>query len=165
MTKTLYALITAATAISCFFVLAPANAQVGGTPPQPISLSFVLPAGAVFGECAFDVQFDLKGKASQITLPGGRFIITAPQQNVTLTNLTPGSTKTVTLNITGASHQSTNSNGDVTTVVTGRNLLGDPDAGFVLAIGSFSFTFDKNGNLIQPLAGTGQLIKVCPLIS
>jgi hypothetical protein len=69
------------------------------------------------------------------------------------------------LNITGTFHQSTDSNGDKVTVVTGRSLLGDPDAGFVLAIGSFSFKFDAAGNLVQPLAGTGQLIKVCPLIS
>jgi hypothetical protein len=164
MTKTLYALITAATAISCFFVLAPADAQVGGAPPQDISGTIIIPAGGVFGECAFPVQFDLKGKASQINLPGGRIIVTAPMQNATLTNLN-NPTKTVTLNITGVLHQSTASNGDIVTVVTGRNLLGDPDAGFVLAIGSFSFTFDKNGNLIHPLAGTGQLIKVCPLIS
>ena len=164
MTKTLYALITAATAISCFSVLAPADGQVGPPPPQDISQSFVIPAGGVFGECAFPVQFDLKGKASQINLPGGRTIVTAPKQNVTLTNVNDP-TKTVTLNITGATHQSTASNGDIVTVVTGRNLLGDPDAGFVLAIGSFSFTFDKNGNLVHPLSGTGQLIKVCPLIS
>ena len=51
--------------------------------------------------------------------------------------------KTVTLNITGMFHQSTASNGDTATVVTGRNLQGDPDAGFVLAIGLFSFKFDK----------------------
>jgi hypothetical protein len=38
-------------------------------------------------------------------------------------------------------------------------------AGFVLAIGHFSFVFDSNGNLIQPLTGQGQLIDVCGLIN
>jgi hypothetical protein len=50
------------------------------------------------------------------------------------------------------------------TVVTGRNLLGDPEAGFVLAIGNFSFVFDAGGNLIQPLAGKGTLTNICELI-
>ena len=69
------------------------------------------------------------------------------------------------MSITGAFHQSTDQNGNVTTVATGRNLLGDPEAGFVLAIGDFSFVFDSNGNLIQPLTGQGQLIDVCSLIN
>jgi len=81
-----------------------------------------------------------------------------------LTNLSDP-VKSVTLNITGTFHQSTDTNHDTVTIVTGRNLLGDPDAGFVLAIGSFSYKFDAAGNLVQPLMGTGQLIKVCPLIS
>jgi hypothetical protein len=146
-------------------VLQPAYAQkTGGTPPSGVSGSQDLPAGAVFGECAFPVRFQQSGKASTITLPGGRFILTSPALHATLTNLSDP-TKSVTLNITGAFHQSTDQNGDTVTVVTGRNLLGDPDAGFVLAIGSFSFKFDASGNLVQPLVGTGQLMKVCPLIS
>ena len=75
-----------------------------------------------------------------------------------------GTTKTVSLVVTGAFHQSTLENGDVVTVVTGRNLLGDPEAGMVLAIGTFSFVFDAGGNLIQPLAGQGKLVDVCDLI-
>ena len=165
MRKTSLVIASVVSAISCIFVLSPADAQKrGGTPPTGVSNSQDLPAGAVFGECAFPVRFEQNGKGSTITLPGGRFIFTSPGLDATLTNL-DDPRKSVTLNITGAFHQSTDSKGDTATVVTGRNLLGDPDAGFVLAIGSFSFTFDKNGNLIHPLAGTGQLIKVCPLIS
>jgi hypothetical protein len=152
-------------AISCIFVLPPADAQQkGGAPPTDASGSQDIPAGAVFGECAFPVRLEQSGKMSVITLPGGRFIFTSPGLHARLTNLNAPA-KSVTLNITGTFHQSTDSNGDIVTVVTGRNLLGDPDAGFVLAIGSFSFKFDAAGNLVQPLAGTGQLIKVCPLIS
>src|SRR5262249_37070554 len=114
--------------------------------------------------CAFPILLELDGKAGTITLPGGRFIFTSPGVHATLTNLTDQS-KSVTLNITGTFHQSTDSNGDTVTVFAGRNLVGDPDAGFVLTIGSFSFKVDKNFNIVQPLAGTGQLIKVCPLIS
>jgi hypothetical protein len=151
-------------AISCIFMLPPADAQQKGTPPTDVSGSQDLPAGAVFGECAFPVRLEQSGKAKSITLPGGRSIVTSPGLHVRLTNLNAPA-KSVTLNITGTFHESTDSNGDMVTVVTGRSLLGDPDAGFVLAIGSFSFKFDAAGNLVQPLAGTGQLIKVCPLIS
>jgi hypothetical protein len=80
-----------------------------------------------------------------------------------VTNLSDPS-KSVTLSATGAFHQS-NQDGNAVTVVTGRNLLGDPVAGMVLAIGVFSYVFDANGNLVQPLAGTGRLIDVCDLIN
>jgi hypothetical protein len=154
-----------ASAFSCIFFPSSADAQkTGGTPPIGVSSSQILPAGAVFGDCAFAVQLQLDGKAGMITLPGGRFIFTSPGLHATLTNLN-NTANSVTLNITGASHQSTTYNGNTVTVATGHNLLGDPDAGFVLAIGSFSYVFDAAGNLVQPLAGTGQLIKVCPLIS
>lgn len=134
-------------------------------PPTDVTGSFVLPANTIApGECAFDVNVSLSGKAGKLTLPGGRFIFTSPRLKVALTNLS-NPTKSVTLNITGAMHQSTQSNGDVVTVATGRNLLGDPVAGFVLSIGNFSFVFDASGNLIQPLRGDGQLISVCKLIS
>lgn len=49
----------------------------------------------------------------------------------------------------------------------GRTLFTSPgldEAGFVLAIGNFSFAFDAEGTLIQPLAGKGQLIDVCELL-
>ena len=165
MQKTLSLIVFSVLPILCIVGLEPAYAQkFGGTPPIGVSTSQVLPAGAVFGECAFEVRFELNGKAATITLPGGRFIFTSPGLQATLTNLNDP-TKSVTLNITGAMHQVTDQNGDIVTIATGRNLLGDPDAGLVLAIGSFSFKFDASGNLVQPLAGTGQLVKVCPLIS
>ena len=153
-------------AISCILVLPPANAQKrGGMPPINAAGSQVLPAGIVFGECAFDVRLDTDGKASTINLPGGRVVMTSPGLHATLTNLNDPAMKSVTLNITGQIRRSTDSNGDTVVVMTGRNLLGDPDAGFVLAIGSFSIKFDAGGMLVQPLIGHGQLTKVCPLIS
>jgi hypothetical protein len=74
--------------IACIVVLSPADAQKkGGGPPIRVATSQVLAAGAVFGECAFDVRLDLSGKVSTITLPGGRFIFTSPGLHATLTNL------------------------------------------------------------------------------
>jgi hypothetical protein len=136
--------------------------QGRGSPPVPVSGSFIV-QGGTFSNCAFDVEVSFSGLAGEIDLPGNRFIFTAPQLTATLTNLENG--RSVTLSVTGAFHQSTDQNGNVSTVATGRNLLGDPIAGFVLAIGDFSFVFDSNGNLIQPLTGQGQLIDVCGLIN
>ena len=65
----------------------------------------------------------------------------------------------------GAFHQTTLENGDVVSEVTGRNRLGDPEAGFVIAIGNFSYVFNEKGKLVQPLTGEGQLIDVCGLLS
>jgi hypothetical protein len=51
-------------------------------------------------------------------------------------------------------------------MVTGRNLLTDPVAGVVLALGNFSFAFDANGNLVQPLTQQGGLlIDICALLN
>jgi hypothetical protein len=82
---------------------------------------------------------------------------------VVVTNLDDPS-KAVTLVVPGAFHVSTDQDGGITTVVTGRNLLGDPVAGMVLALGTFSYVIDSGGTLVQPLTGTGKLINVCELI-
>ena len=139
-------------------------AFAGGSPPIPVIWSVDLPAEFLApGECAFPIRVSVSGKGSTITLPGNRFIVTAPRQNAVVTNLyTPANT--VTLNIPGATHQSTDQDGNFVTVVTGRNLMGDPVAGLVLAIGTFSFIFDSSGILVQPLTGKGQLISVCEMI-
>ena len=81
-----------------------------------------------FKNCPFAIRVSLKGKGAVLNLPGGRLIITAPYQNVTIGNsetdnpATPeyDPTRQVTLNVTGASHQITTSNGDVVTTATGR---------------------------------------------
>jgi hypothetical protein len=65
----------------------------------------------------------------------------------------------------GAFHVDRLENGDLETVVTGRNILGNPVAGLVLAMGRFSFVFDAGGNLIQPLQGTGRLLDICELLT
>ena len=84
--------------------------------------------------------------------------------DVTITNLDTPENQ-ATFNITGSFHQTTTENGQVTTILTrGRNLLSDPVAGTVIAIGNFSFVFDAEGNLVQPLEGKGRLIDVCALL-
>ena len=137
--------------------------QGQGGAPEPVDQTIDLNAGDVFGRCDFPIRLELNGKAKTIDLPGDRFMFTSPGLKATLTNLDNGHQET--LNVTGAFHQTTSENGDVETVVTGRNLLGDPEAGFVLAKGRFSFVFDENGNLVQPLSGKGKLTDVCALLA
>jgi hypothetical protein len=151
-----------ASALLAMLVALPmASAQNGGA-PQDVEQIYDLPAGAVFGNCDFPVTLVLSGKGKTIDLPGDRFIFTSPGLTATLTNAETG--EEATFGITGALHQATRESGDVVTVVTGRNLLGDPQAGFVLAMGRFSYVFDAGGELIQPLSGKGRLVDVCTLV-
>lgn len=139
--------------------------SVNGVKPVDSSYSVVIDANSVKpGECAFDVGLDVKGKAKTITLPDNRFIYTSPGLNAEVTNLSDP-TKTVSLSLTGAFHTTINSNGDTLYIVTGRNFLTDPEAGVVLAIGTFRFAFNADGTLIEPLNGQGQLINICDLIN
>ena len=150
--------------LGTFSLVGGQDALAGGSPPSDASFSVDLPADFFGpGACAFPINVSVSGNAATIDLPGNRKIITAPRQYAAITNLDEPA-NSVTFNITGATHQSTDQNGNVVTVVTGRNLLGDPEAGLVVAIGTFSFIFDSNGTLVQPLTGTGRLIDVCESI-
>jgi hypothetical protein len=120
--------------------------------------------GAQFGSCAFPINIASQGKGKTIVFPKGNMIFTSPGLGATVTNLIDP-TKQVTINITGSFHVSTTSDGGSLFVVTGRNLLTDPFAGVVLAIGNFSFAFDANGNLTQPLTmQAGTLTNLCDLL-
>ena len=137
------------------------SAQPNGEPPEPIDETpQVLDPGVV---CEFGVLYEVTGKAKEIDLPGDRTMTIFPGASTTLTNLETG--KQVTLNITGTFDERVLENGDVVTVLRGRNLAFDPEAGFVLTKGRFSFALDAEGNLIQPLSGKGTLVDVCGLLS
>jgi hypothetical protein len=136
-------------------------ASASAAPPSPVDQTPVdVPAG---GACAFPIEYVLTGKAKTISLPGDRTIVTAPGQDLTVTNQTNG--RSVTLNITGSFHVTTLPDGDVVTVATGRNALLDPVAGFVLTEGTFTYAFDARGNLIAPLSGTGRRTDICALVA
>ena len=138
-----------------------------GTAPTDASQTVIVEPGAEGGSCDFPLRLDLSGKGKTITLPdGSRIIETSPGLFVTVTNTVNG--EQATFNISGTFHKTTAENGDVTTKVTGRNLLSDPDAGIVLLSGNFSFVFDAQGNLLQSFEDTdghGQVIDVCELLS
>jgi len=143
-----------------------AQSENGGA-PEPVSADFTVQPGAPGGSCDFPIRLEVSGKGKTITLPDGSRIITSPGLDVTATNLQNG--EQARFSITGTFFETTNpENGDVTTVVTGRNLLFDPDAGIVLLSGKFSFVFDAEGNLIQSFEdtdGKGRVIDVCALLA
>jgi hypothetical protein len=156
MVGILLALVVAAPMVS-------AQSANGGA-PEDASGTVVVNPGDYPGSCEFPFSLEFSGKAKTIELPNGGFIFTSPGLDVTITNLEEPENQ-ATFNITGSVHQSTSENGDVVTVMTGRNFAIDPVAGTTVVIGRFSFILDAEGNLIQPQAGTGQRIDVCELLS
>lgn len=129
-------------------------------PPEDATDTFTSPAGET---CAFDVEFQLSGKAATIELGGGQSITIFPGFAVTMTN---GNTGTqITISATGSFHNTVLANGNTEIVYTGRNLILDPEAGFVLAIGTFRAVYDPTGEVVEPLSGNGQLIDVCELLA
>lgn len=114
--------------------------------------------------CAFPILVHLTGKGKTIDLGGGRLILTAPGLKATITNLDNQNQQT--FGITGAVHQSTLANGNVEQVFTGRNALFDPIiSGLFLVVGRFSVLFDEQGDIVQPLHGTGRLVDICELLT
>lgn len=150
--------------LSALIVTVPmVSAQSNGGAPQDASGTIVVNPGDYPGSCEFPFSLDLSGKGKTIELPDGSLILTSPGLDVTITNL--DNDKQASFNITGSVHQSTLENGDVKTVLTGRNFAIDPVAGTVVTIGRFSYVFDAEGNLVQPQMGNGQRIDVCALLS
>jgi hypothetical protein len=139
--------------------IAAARANAGGRPIDA-TFSFDVPAGDV---CDFGLHFDATEKERTIELPGDRTLQIFPGALWTVTSVSNGNQET--FRIPGSFHTTTLANGNVKTVLTGRNLGFDPVPGFVLMMGTFSIVFDAEGNLIQPLQGSGQLIDVCSLLS
>ena len=135
---------------------------------KPVDVSGRVPPQFFPGTCEFPLQLDLSGKAKLIHVPEFSAlgsISTSPGLDVTITNRDTPENQ-ATFNITGVFHQTTNpENGQVTTVVTGRNLLSDPVAGTVIAIGNFSFVLNSDGTVAKPLEGEGQVIDVCALLA
>lgn len=141
---------------------APRDASINGSAPMPVESDDVVP-----GLCAFDIRLQTSGKSKMLVVGKAQSIVlmTSPGLNATLTNLSSPQ-KQVTLSITGAFHVTTDANGNSVYVVTGRNLLFDPVAGFVLTEGVFSYTLGPDGvTLVHPLSGKGKTTNVCALLS
>jgi len=141
--------------------LAAASANAGGRPIDA-TYSFDIPEG-VF--CDFALHTEGAEKEKTIELPGDHTLLIFPGAIATWMNLSNGNQET--FRIPGSFHITTLENGDTELVFTGRNIIGQPfEPNFLfLAIGTFTYVFDSQGNLVQPLQGSGQLIDVCALLS
>lgn len=128
--------------------------------PEELDLVLHLGAGEV---CAFPIDIHLTGKTKTIEQADDRLLVISPGQEIVVTNVDEPSNQ-VTLNITGSLHTTTEANGTLRTQASGRNALFDPIAGFVLAMGNFTYAFDANGNLIEPLNGKGRLLDICEMV-
>jgi hypothetical protein len=116
------------------------------------------------GHCSFPMQLEISGKTKTIEHGNGGIIITSPSAFATITNVANG--EQATFNITGSAHKSVLENGNVKTVMTGRNFALDPVAGTVITIGRFSFVNDPTDTTnVVPVSGNGRMIDVCTLLS
>jgi hypothetical protein len=153
--------------LSALVVAAPmvlAQSANGGA-PEDASATYPPELIAQFpGHCSFPMQLEVSGKTKTIYQGNGGIIITSPGAFVTATNLANG--EQATFNITGSLHKSTLANGNVKTVMTGRNFALDPVAGTFVSMGHFTYVNDPTDttNLV-PVSGEGRTIDVCALLS
>jgi hypothetical protein len=153
--------------LSALVVAAPmvlAQSANGGA-PEDASATYPPELIAQFpGHCSFPMQLEVSGKTKTIYQGNGGIIITSPGAFVTATNLANG--EQATFNITGSLHKSTLENGNVKTVMTGRNFALDPVAGTFVSMGHFTYVNDPTDttNLV-PVSGNGRMIDVCAHLS
>jgi hypothetical protein len=109
-------------------------------------------------------RLEVSGKTKTIEQGNGGVIITSPGAFATVTNLANG--EHATFNVTGSAHKSILANGNVKTVMTGRNFALDPVAGTFVSIGRFTFINDPTDSTnLVPVSGKGRMIDVCALLS
>ncbi len=115
------------------------------------------------GLCDFPVLTELTGKTKTIELPNGSFLVTAPAQRVTLTNLEEPDSR-ASFGITGTARVKVLENGDELVVGRGRSLLGLPGEGLFLTIGRVTYTVTPTGGPfvdITILESKGRVIDLC----
>jgi len=139
-----------------------ARAGGRGSPPEPITVTFIIPDTV----CGFPVQETVTGRQGVISLPGGGVLVTAPATTATFTNL--NTNESVTINgFTGPAIITTDQNGNTIVRGLGRGAIFDPATpgfGIRFQIGDFTLVFDPNGNLLSD-TGNGQVTNVCDLIN
>jgi hypothetical protein len=153
--------------LSALVVAAPmvAAQSDNGAAPQEFSATYPPEVVATLpGACDFPMQLEISGKTKTIEQGNGDTISIYPNWTVTVTNT--DTDEEATFKVTGANHLSTLENGNVQTVMTGRNLAFDPEAGTFVSMGHFTFvnTPDNMTNVV-PVSGTGRMIDVCALLS
>jgi len=161
MMGSLLALVVAAPMVS-------AQPENGGA---PVEISGTIPPEEVAtypGACSFPMQVEVSGKMKTIEQGNGDTISIFPNYTVTVTNT--DTDEQATFNVTGSNHMSTLENGNVQTVMTGRNFALDPVAGTFVSMGHFTFVSDPTATdpakvNVVPVSGTGRMIDVCELLA
>jgi hypothetical protein len=114
--------------------------------------------------CGFPVLESYTGKLKVMTYRNGRTTIIFPGVQGTWTNALTGTT--VTRSITGTFHQTTLPNGNIETVFTGNNAVGDTGENFFVIIsGRFTQINAPDGSVVQPLTGVGKVDDMCALLA
>jgi hypothetical protein len=153
--------------LSALVVAAPmvAAQSDNGAAPQEYSVTYGPEVIAQYpGHCSFPMQLEVSGKTKTVEQGNGGVIFTSPGAFATVTNTANG--EQATFNVTGSAHKSTLENGNVKTVMTGRNLALDPVAGTFVSMGTFTFINDPTDTTnIVPVSGEGRMIDVCALLS
>ena len=153
--------------LSALVVAAPmalAQSDSGGAPEEVSATLGPEDLAQYPGHCSFPMQVEISGKTKTVEQGNGDTTSIFPTFSVTVTNLDNG--KQATFNVTGSNHLSTLENGNVQTVMTGRNFALDPVAGTFISMGHFTFVNDPtNTTNVVPVSGTGRLIDVCALLS
>src|SRR5918994_4500853 len=107
------------------------------------------------GACDFPMRIEVSGKIKTIEQGNGGVIITSPGAFATVTNLANG--EQATFNVTGSAHKSILANGNVKTVMTGRNLALDPVAGTFVSMGRFTYVNNPTDTInVIPVSGKGR---------
>ncbi|HET9649128.1 MAG TPA: hypothetical protein VFP34_13000 [Microlunatus sp.] len=135
-------------------------APASAAPPTPVD-DYALEVDAG-GACPFPVTIVLNGKGKAIDVGGMRQIVTSPGLTAVVTNRDTG--RQVAYVVTGTFHHETLEGGNVVTIATGRNLLLDPQAGFVLTTGRYTYTMAADGvTNVEPLRRLGgpEPVDVC----
>ena len=119
--------------------------------------------------CKYPVQLVVTGKSKFIDLPGDRFFIASPGQEVTITNLKTG--EEATFLITGSTHAQVEADGTTEVTVTGLNVVLNPREsnselpGIYLLEGNFNFALKADGTEERVFSGTGDVTDICALLA
>ena len=130
-------------------------------PPEPVD-----PTPIVGTFCDFETSIVVSGKQKVIEKGDGLFLLIGPGQKATVTNTETG--ESVTVNIAGSFRDEVQENGDVQSVLRGRNLIfGGGIEGLLLTIGRATATFtmpteqEPEGTATITSGPQGRLVNLC----
>lgn len=111
----------------------------------------------------------MTGKSKFVDLPGDRFFIASPGQELTVTNVKTG--EEATFLITGSTHAEVQADGTTEVKVTGLNVVANPREsksvrpGLFLLEGNFTFALKEDGTEERVFSGTGEVTDICALLA